>query len=175
MCGSATVRRLIRKRPGWSYAAGTCELLPVDLAGHDAWVLAADESALRSATPIRGIRLLVASDLRLLGQDRAQLFVGPGKNDHSPLQDWFHPDGLVVKGRMAGAWGRRGGKVSIKAVGPMAPSIRKLRPATFWTWHWTSRVPLTFRRACLLRRSWPPRKSDSFWLVAPHCGCAARQ
>jgi hypothetical protein len=47
------------------------ELLRVDLAGHNAWVLAADESALRSAAPMRGVRLLVASDLRLLGQDRA--------------------------------------------------------------------------------------------------------
>lgn len=100
------------------------ELLRVDLAGHDAWVLAADEPALRSAGPVRGIRLLVASDLRLLGQDRTKLFAGPGKNDHSPLQDWFHPNGLVVNGRIAGAWGRRGGKVSIKAAGPLAPSTR---------------------------------------------------
>jgi hypothetical protein len=100
------------------------ELLQVDLAGHDAWVLAADESALRSAGPMRGVRLLVSSDLRLLGQDRTQLFVGPGQNERSPLQDWFHPHGLVVNGRLAGAWGRRGGKVNIKAVGPLAPSTR---------------------------------------------------
>ena len=100
------------------------ELLPVNLAGHDAWVLAADESALRSARPMRGVRLLVASDLRLLGQDRTQLLVGPGQNERSPLQDWFHPHGLVVNGRLAGAWGRRGGKVNIKAAGPLAPSTR---------------------------------------------------
>jgi hypothetical protein len=54
----------------------------------------------------------------------AQLFVGPGKNDHSPLQDWFHPNGLVVNGRRGGAWGRRGGKVNIEAAGPLAPSTR---------------------------------------------------
>jgi hypothetical protein len=101
------------------------ELLRVDVAGHDAWVLAADESALRSAEPMRGVRLLVASDLRLLGQDRARLFVGPGKNDHSPLQDWFHPNGLVVNGRIAGAWGRHGGKVTIKAAGTLAASTRR--------------------------------------------------
>jgi DNA glycosylase AlkZ-like len=100
------------------------ELLPVDLAGHGAWVLAADESALRSAGQMRGVRLLVASDLRLLGQDRTRLFVGPGQNERSPLQDWFHPHGLVVNGRLAGAWGRRGGKVTIRAAGPMTPSIR---------------------------------------------------
>jgi len=101
------------------------ELMPIDLAGHDAWVLAADEYALRSAEPMRGVRLLVNSDLRLLGQDRAKLFVGPGQNERSPLQDWFHPHGLVVDGRLAGAWGRRGGNVNIKAAGPLAPSTRR--------------------------------------------------
>ena len=101
------------------------ELMPVDLAGRDSWVLAADESAVRSAEPMRGVRLLVASDLRLFGQDRARLFVGPGKNDHSPLQDWFHPNGLVVDGRVVGAWGRRGGQVNVKAAGPLPLSTRR--------------------------------------------------
>ena len=101
------------------------DLMPVDLAGHDAWVLAADESALRSAEPMRGVRLLVASDLRLFGQDRTQLFVGPGLSEHSPLQDWFHPHGLAVDGRIVGAWGRRGGQVNIKAAGPLTPSVRR--------------------------------------------------
>ena len=100
------------------------ELMRVDLAGHDAWVLAADEYALMSAEPMRGVRLLVASDLRLLGQDRRRLFVGPGQNERSPLQDWFHPHGLVIDGRLAGAWGRRGGKVNIKAAGPLAPPAK---------------------------------------------------
>ena len=101
------------------------ELMRVDLAGRHTWVLAADESAVRQAEPMRGVRLLVSSDLRLFGQDRSQLFVGPGKNDHSPLQDWFHPNGLVVDGRIVGAWGRRGGRVSIKAAGPLASSVRR--------------------------------------------------
>lgn len=100
------------------------ELTAIDLAGHDAWVLAADESALRSAEPMRGVRLLVASDLRLFGQDRTQLFVGPGLSGHSRLQDWFHPHGLAVNGCIEGAWGRRGGQVSIKAAGPLTPSVR---------------------------------------------------
>jgi Winged helix DNA-binding domain len=101
------------------------ELMPVDLDGQDAWVLAADESALRSAGPMRGVRLLVASDLRLFGQDRTRLFAGPGKNDHSPLQDWYHPNGLVVHGRIVGAWGRRGGRVSIRAAGQLESSTRR--------------------------------------------------
>lgn len=101
------------------------ELMAVDLAGHRAWALAADEPAVRSAGPMRGVRLLAAPDLRLFGQDRTRLFVGPGKNDHSPLQDWFHPNGLVADGRIAGAWGRRGGQVTIKAAGPLTPSARR--------------------------------------------------
>ena len=101
------------------------ELTPVDLAGQQAWALAADESALRTAEPMRGVRLLVTPDLRLLGQDRTGLFVGPGKNDHSPLQDWFHPNGLLVDGRVVGAWGRRGGLVTIKAAGSLTPADRQ--------------------------------------------------
>lgn len=101
------------------------ELVPVDLEGCDAWVLAADELGIRSAERMEGVRLLVASDLRLFGQDRARLFVGPGKNDHSPLQDWFHPNGLVVDGRIVGAWGRRGGRVDAHSAGPLAESVRR--------------------------------------------------
>jgi winged helix DNA-binding protein len=101
------------------------ELVPVDLAGHEAWILASDESAIRFAEPMRGVRLLVGSDLRLFGQDRTKLFVGPGRNDHSPLQDWFHPNGLVVDGQIVGAWGRRGGKVSLKTAGPLTQSTRQ--------------------------------------------------
>jgi hypothetical protein len=101
------------------------ELMAVELAGREAWALAADEAAVRSAEPMRCVRLLVASDLRLFGQDRTRLFAGPGKNDQSPLQDWFHPNGLVVNGRIVGAWGRRGGRVNIKAAGPLTPSARR--------------------------------------------------
>jgi Winged helix DNA-binding domain len=98
------------------------ELIRVDLADRDAWILAADESAVRSAEPTSSVRLLVAPDLRLFGQDRSRLFVGPGPNDHSPLQDWYHPNGLMVDGTVVGAWGRRGGRVNIKAAGPLASS-----------------------------------------------------
>lgn len=101
------------------------ELIPVDLAGHQAWILAADQAALAAAEPMQDVRLLVASDLRLLGQDRTGLFVGPGKNRRSPLQDWFHPNGVVVDGRLVGAWGRRGGKVDIRVSGPLPAATRR--------------------------------------------------
>jgi hypothetical protein len=100
------------------------ELMTVDLAGRDAWLLATDEAAVRSTEPMRGIRLLVAPDLRLFGQDRTRLFIGPGKNNLSPLQDWFHPNALVVDGRVAGAWGRLAGRVTILAAGSLPSSTR---------------------------------------------------
>jgi Winged helix DNA-binding domain len=101
------------------------ELVPVDLEGRDAWVLAADELQVRSAEPMEGVRLLVASDLRLFGQDRTRLFVGPGMNGHTPLQDWFHPNGLVLDGRVVGAWGRRGGRVDVHSAGPLTQPVRR--------------------------------------------------
>jgi hypothetical protein len=101
------------------------ELLAVDYDGHQAWILAADETAVVTAEPMRGVRFLVDSDLRLLGRDRTQLFVGPGLRRHSALHDTFHPNGLLVDGAIAGAWGRRGGRVSIRAVGPLPESLRR--------------------------------------------------
>lgn len=109
-----------------TFDALASELIAVDLVGHDAWILAADADAVTSAKPMRGVRFLVVPDLRILGQDRTGLFVGPGKNDHSPLQDSFHPNGLLVDGRIRGAWGRRGGRVTIRAAGPLSTAIRRV-------------------------------------------------
>jgi hypothetical protein len=103
----------------------TPELMPVDYEGHQAWILAADETTIVTAEPMRGVRLLVASDLRLFGQDRTRLLVGPGLRQHTPLHDSFHPNGLIIDGSMAGAWGRRAGRVSVKAFGPLPAAIRR--------------------------------------------------
>ena len=100
------------------------ELLPVRYEGTSAWILAADKTPLLTAEPMRGVRLLVASDLRLFGQDRTGLFVGPGLRQHTLLHDTFHPNGLVIDGRVAGAWGRRAGRVTIKAFGPLPAGVR---------------------------------------------------
>jgi hypothetical protein len=107
-----------------SFAALGPELVAVDYDGHQSWILAADETAVVTAEPMRGVRFLVASDLRLFGQDRTQLFVGPGLRRHTALHDTFHPNGLLIDGAIAGAWGRRGGRVSVKAVGPLPESLR---------------------------------------------------
>jgi hypothetical protein len=101
------------------------ELIPVDHDGHPSWILAADEATFVTAEPARGIRFLVTSDLRIFGQDRTRLFVGPGVRQHTALLDTFHPNGLVIDGSVVGAWGRRAGRVNVKALGPFPAAIRR--------------------------------------------------
>jgi hypothetical protein len=100
------------------------ELLPVELEGRPAWVLAADEATLRSAAVVQGPRFLVASDLRLFGQDRHGLFVGPGQKRRTHLHDWFHPHGLMLDGTIVGAWGRRAGHVKVRVMGSLSAASR---------------------------------------------------
>lgn len=102
----------------------TPELLPVDLAGHPAWVLAADEQAVRSTRPVPAARLLVAPDLRIFGQDKHGLFVGPGMKRRTQLHDSFHPNGVVLNGRIVGAWGRRGGRIDVRLAAPLSTKTR---------------------------------------------------
>lgn len=101
------------------------ELMPVDYEGHRSWILAADEPAIGTAEPMRGVRFLVASDLRLFGSDRTGLFVGPGLRHHTSLHDTFHPGGLLIDGGIAGAWGRRAGRVSVRTFGPLPAAMRR--------------------------------------------------
>jgi hypothetical protein len=108
-----------------TFAVIAPELIAVDYAGHPAWILAADETTVVSAEPMRGVRFLVASDLRIFGQDRTGLFVGPGLRRHTPLYDTFHPNGLLVDGSIVGSWGRRAGRVSVKAFGPLPSALRR--------------------------------------------------
>jgi hypothetical protein len=103
----------------------TPELMPIDYDGHQAWILAADEMTIVTAEPMRGVRFLVASDLRIFGQDRTGLFVGPGLRRYTPLQDTFHPNAVVIDGSIAGAWGRRTGRVTVKTSGPPPAAIRR--------------------------------------------------
>lgn len=90
------------------------ELVPVDIDGHRAWILAEEEQRLRSAPGPTAARLLVPSDLRLLGQDRSGLFVGPGQRRLTDRHDTFHPGGVLLDGAIVGAWGRRGGQVDVQ-------------------------------------------------------------
>ncbi|TWD84344.1 winged helix DNA-binding protein [Kribbella amoyensis] len=100
------------------------ELLLVELEGRPAWILATDEPALRDSPVAAGPRYLVASDLRLVGQDRYRLFVGPGQKRRHHLYDTFHPHGLLLDGRLAGTWGRRGGQVDLRVDGSLSDEDR---------------------------------------------------
>jgi hypothetical protein len=106
-------------RQVWSSLSG--ELLEVDFEGTPAWILQADESRFEQATPPCGTRLLVEPDLRLLGRDRDGLFIAPGKRALTPASDSFHPNGILVDGRIVGAWGRRAGRVDIKLTEHLTP------------------------------------------------------
>ncbi|HYJ67540.1 MAG TPA: crosslink repair DNA glycosylase YcaQ family protein [Nocardioidaceae bacterium] len=101
------------------------ELIEVDLEDHTTWVMAADEAALRSARPPRGVRLLPVEELKLLGADRLGLFAGPTRKAVRAPADRYHPHVLLVDGEPAGAWGRRGGRVSVKLDGPVTPAVRE--------------------------------------------------
>ena len=57
--------------------------------------------------------MLPAPDLRLFGRDHGGRFVGPGLRELTPAADSFHPNGLLVDGRIVGAWGRKGGRVDV--------------------------------------------------------------
>ncbi|HWD81128.1 MAG TPA: crosslink repair DNA glycosylase YcaQ family protein [Kribbella sp.] len=96
-------------RTVWDQLAG--ELLEVDFDGVPAWVLRSEEHRLHHAAPPRGVRLLVASDLRLFGRDHEGRFIAPGLRTLTPAADSFHPNGVLADGRIIGAWGRKHGRV----------------------------------------------------------------
>ncbi|MET9021581.1 crosslink repair DNA glycosylase YcaQ family protein [Actinopolymorpha sp. NPDC004070] len=109
-------------RQVWEQLAG--ELLPVDFEGQQAWILAGDEQSVRHAGEVRGVRLLPTEDLGLLGADRAGLYVGPSARRRTTSYDWYHPNGVLVDGELAGQWGRRGGRVEIGLDRAIPASVR---------------------------------------------------
>lgn len=110
-------------RRTWALVAD--ELAEVDLDGTRAWVLAEHRDAAVAAQPVRGVRLLPTPDLRLLGRDRTGLFAGPGLRVLDPALDTHHPNGVLVDGGLAGAWGRRGGTVVVRVSRPLPPGARE--------------------------------------------------
>lgn len=100
-------------------------LVEVDLGGTPAYVLPERLDELVDGPPAEGVRLLVQPDLRLLGRDRTGLLPGPGLRELDPALDGHHPHGVVVDGRLVGAWGRRGGAVDVRLSTPVPASTRE--------------------------------------------------
>jgi hypothetical protein len=98
------------------------ELLEVDFEGTPAWIPRAEETSFAEATTPRGTRFLVEPDLRLLGRDRGGLFIAPGRRTLTPASDTFHPNGILVDGRIVGAWGRKGSRVGIRLSEHLMPA-----------------------------------------------------
>lgn len=102
------------------------EFVEVDLEGHPAWILTADEETLRAAEPAHGVRLLPAEELRLFGADRYGLFGGPMRKVDWSTADTHHPHPLIVDGKPAGVWGRKGGQVTVKPRARLSDDVRAL-------------------------------------------------
>lgn len=102
------------------------DLVEVDLEGVGAHVLPEHLDDLVDGAPAEGVRLLVQPDLRLLGRDRTGLLAGPGLRALDPALDGHHPHGVLVDGRLAGAWGRRGGEVDVRLSRAVPRAVREL-------------------------------------------------
>lgn len=101
----------------WDSVAG--DLMEVDVDGAPGWILRSDEAAVREASQPHGVRLLVAPDLRLFGRDHQARFIGPGLRRLTPAANSFHPNGVLLDGKIVGAWGRKGGKVDVVLTEPL--------------------------------------------------------
>lgn len=85
-------------------------LLELRLDGVPAWILEQDADLLTSAPEPAGVRFLPAEEMRL--------FELPHTGRVAPsYADTFHPHALVVDGEIVGAWGRRGGRISVRCAG----------------------------------------------------------
>ena len=92
------------------------ELAEVDVAGRQAWLLAADLTALTAAGTPASVRLLPAFDPYVVGFRPRELLVD--SHNESRIfrsQAWFSPV-VLVNGRAAGVWDRerRGGRLDIR-------------------------------------------------------------
>ena len=56
------------------------------------------------------------------GRDRDGRFIAPGLRVLTSAADSFHPNGLLVDGRIVGAWGRKGGRVDVVLTGELSRS-----------------------------------------------------
>lgn len=99
------------------------ELVKVDLEGHRAWALAADEPGLL-APPVEGARLLPAEELRIFGVDRTGLFIAPMRRRTEPPFDTFHPHAMLLDGELVGAWGRHRGEVALRPARRLGDDVR---------------------------------------------------
>lgn len=95
----------------------SAELLPVRTPIGDAWMLAADEDALRKAPgPVAPARLLPSGDAYFLrwGADRDLLVADPSRRD-ALWTSRVWPGAALVDGEIVGTWRRARHKVSIHA------------------------------------------------------------
>jgi hypothetical protein len=110
-----------------AFAALGPALLPVSTPVGDAWILAADESALRApAAPPAAARLLPSGDAYWLLQGRDRELLVPDVARRAQLwtpRVW--PGAVLLRGEVAGTWRRDAAHVAIAAWRPLAPAERE--------------------------------------------------
>lgn len=103
------------------------ELIPVRTPMTEAWILASDESALRSAEGAApSARLLPSGDTYFLlqGRDRELLVPDPAHRDQLwPSRVW--PGAVLVEGEIVGTWRRSGHKVTAHPWTGITPAARQ--------------------------------------------------
>jgi hypothetical protein len=110
-----------------AFAALGHELLPVSTPVGDAWILAADEPALRApAAPTAPARLLPSGDAYWLLQGRDRALLVP---DAARLpQLWtprVWPGAVLIDGEIAGIWRRDAANVTVEAWRQLSPAERE--------------------------------------------------
>jgi hypothetical protein len=107
------------------------EVVPVDLEGARAWMLAAHARELREVAPLRSVRLLPAFDQYVVAASchAAELLPGDFRSRVYRPQGWLSPV-LLVNGRMQGVWqhGVKGSRVEV-VIRPFAPAPAWVRRA----------------------------------------------
>jgi Winged helix DNA-binding domain len=110
-----------------TFAAMTDQLAPVGTPNGDAWLLAADETAVRAQPgPPAAARLLPSGDTFFLlwGRDR-ELLVLDDKRRQELWTSRVWPGALLIDGQVAGVWRRANEKVSIDMWRQLSSSVRE--------------------------------------------------
>ena len=107
------------------------EVVPVDIEGTQAWLLAADRDEAGAAEPARTVRLLPAFDQFVVAATRhaRHLLPGPFQDRIYRSQGWLSPV-VLVDGRFVGLWRheRRGNRLEVQ-VEPFVRVAAKVRRA----------------------------------------------
>lgn len=109
-----------------TFDALSSELIPVRTPIGEAWILASDESALRSADGVASTRLLPSGDpyFLLQGEDRG-LLVADAAHRNQLWTSRVWPGAVLLDGEIVGTWRRSAHKLTVRPWGTLAHTGRE--------------------------------------------------